>query len=527
MARMDNPNSRDLSVQAEANRQANFPPTPAAYPTNDPGYAPQPPQVQVPQNFLTRATNRLTTTVKLAADTLNYFITGVRGDNWFGPLQPLPPQAQQAKGRRFDYPYGSNIRYTPRADEQISFDQLKRLSESWDLVRLCIETRKDQIEKMEWDVKYKGDINSDPDDPKLQKIKARFAYPDRRNAWGRWLRQLIEQHLVIDAATINPVMTAGGDLYALELIDGATLKVLVDEQGRRPSGDDVAYVQTLHGLPAVFYSDNDLIYAVRNPRADKIYGFSPVEQILITVNLGIRRQLFQLQWYTEGNVPEAIGVMEDGTTVDQVRDFQTWFDSVLAGNTAARRRVNFVAGIKDLKFPKTIDEKNPMDEWLARVVCYAFSLPPTPFIQQMNRATAQTAQQAALQEGLVPLMNWVKEIMNLVLTKYMKIDDVEFTWKSDPTEDRVKLATARKLYVESGILSIDEVREDMGFDRIGVDNAIITPQGLIPIKKGQAEIDPPGAKPKLTAPPPQANTGDADKAQAEKIEKLLGARKKG
>jgi hypothetical protein len=43
-------------------------------------------------------------------------------------------------------------------------------------------------------------------------------------------------------------------------------------------------------------------------------------------------------------------------------------------------------------------------------VCYAFSLPSTAFTRQVNRATAETAQEAALAEGLAPLMGWVKRL---------------------------------------------------------------------------------------------------------------------
>ena len=32
-----------------------------------------------------------------------------------------------------------------------------------------------------------------------------------------------------------------------------------------------------------------MIYFPRNPRADRLYGFSPVEQIILTINTSIRR----------------------------------------------------------------------------------------------------------------------------------------------------------------------------------------------------------------------------------------------
>ena len=53
-------------------------------------------------------------------------------------------------------------------------------------------------------------------------------------------------------------------------------------------------------------------------------------------------------------------------------------------------------GVKyqEMKKPPLVDVA---DEWYTRIVCYAFSIPPQPFIKEMNRATAETAKSAAEQ----------------------------------------------------------------------------------------------------------------------------------
>ena len=35
------------------------------------------------------------------------------------------------------------------------------------------------------------------------------------------------------------------------------------------------------------FTDQELIYFPRDPRADHLYGFSPVEQTIVTINTGI------------------------------------------------------------------------------------------------------------------------------------------------------------------------------------------------------------------------------------------------
>ena len=80
------------------------------------------------------------------ADAARYVITGVSPDTWFGPLQPLQPMAPpEVKGRRWDYPFGANLNYIPRADDGVSFAELRGLADALPLLRAVIETRKDQI----------------------------------------------------------------------------------------------------------------------------------------------------------------------------------------------------------------------------------------------------------------------------------------------------------------------------------------------------------------------------------------------
>jgi hypothetical protein len=50
------------------------------------------------------------------------------------------------------------------------------------------------------------------------------------------------------------------------------------------------------------FTDQELIYFPRDPRADHLYGFSPVEQTIVTINTGIRRGLTNAR--VENNVPE-------------------------------------------------------------------------------------------------------------------------------------------------------------------------------------------------------------------------------
>ncbi len=77
----------------------------------------------------------------------------------------------------------------------------------------------------------------------------------------------------------------------------------------------------LKGLPAVDYAARDIVYRPRNVRAHRVYGFSPVQQVLMTVNIALRRQLWQLDYFTEGSIPDALIGVPQSWTPDQIRQF--------------------------------------------------------------------------------------------------------------------------------------------------------------------------------------------------------------
>lgn len=388
-----------------------------------------------------------------------FALTG-KGD-WFGPREPLAPVAEgtNAEGRQFDFPVGLNLNVNPRTGEAVSFDQMRTLADAYDLLRLVIETRKDQMCKLKWTVRPKD--TKKQADARCEEVMRFLEYPDLEHDWNTWFRALLEDLFVIDAPVIYPRRKKGGGLYSLDLIDGSTIKRVIDGTGRTPM-EGPAYQQVLKGVPAVNYTRDELIYRPRNFRTHKVYGFSPVEQVVMTVNVALRRQVHQLQYFTEGNVPDALIGVPSNWTTSQIKDFQNYWDELLEGNTGKRRKAKFVPG--DMKYQPTREPtiKDQYDEWLARIVCYAFSVSPQPFMAMMNRATAETAQEAALEEGLAPIMLWAKSVMDYIVAKVFGYDDLEFHWDDEVQLDKLQQAQVHSIYVNAKVITPDEVREDLG-----------------------------------------------------------------
>lgn len=456
------------------------------------------------------------------ASAVRYAIAGVAPDTWMSPAQPMAPVAQQAAGRQFDYPVGTNLFYTPRGQELTSFQQLRALADNCDLVRLAIETRKDQMASMAWTIAHVDPDQNVADDPRAKQIEAMMRRPDNVHGWQAWLRMVLEEVMVTDATSIYPRRRNSGELMGFELIDGTLIKPLIDGTGRRPAPPSPAYQQVLKGIPAVDYTTDELIYVPRNPRVHKFYGFSPVEQIILTVNIALRRAASQLQYFTEGNIPAAFASVPTDWNPDQIKAFQTYWDAVIEGDQTYKRKVRFVPGGTKVENIKDAPLKDEFDEWLARVICYAFSLPPTAFVKQMNRATSDTQQEAALKEGLAPIMIWVKEVMDYLIQSVMGYADLQFQWSEEEALDPTSQQTILTGYQKTGNYSINDIRAKLGEDPIDHPGAnaylIFTASGAVTL---DAVMEPPQPPPSLVPHDPNAPKpgGDAPLKPGEPVDK--------
>ena len=390
---------------------------------------------------------------------------------WFGPGAPTQPVAPpEVRGRQLDYPQAFNVgNWKPRTEQGengIDHDTLRALADptqgGLDLLRIAIETRKDQMAAQKWQL-----VGRDGSDggKKARAIEQAMRFPDKVHTWSQWLRMLIEDMLVIDAATVYMAPSTFGYLLP-QIMDGGIIKPLLSQDGRTPLPPEPCYQQTLKGLPAVDYTLDEIVRMPRNLRSHRVYGMSPVEQVVTTVSIALRRQESQLEYYTAGSVPDMIVGVPENWNASQIAEFQTYWDSILSGNTEERRRARFVPGGVVAHQIKPEQLKDVFDEWLARIICYTFSLPPSALVKETNRATAETAKQAAQEEGLEPLKAWLKDFIDALLIKAFGADDLEMTWAdeeiADPTSKADVMATALGKGGGKPWLTVDEVREKYG-----------------------------------------------------------------
>ena len=515
----------------------------------------------------------------------------------FTPGIPLVPGAINAlrpdgrpDPRRYEYTVAQNINVTEQ--RLVPFKTLRAAADQIDIIRRCVEVLKAKVIGLEWDIvlsqsaiekimeetgeksytkamgiakeRYNGEIN---------RLKTFWEVPDVSNGliFADWLSMFLEDSLVLDAVAVWPQKTVGGELKGLQLLDGSTIKPLIDARGMRPEAPNPAFQQILYGFPRSEFSapveeeeadgeftQDELAYLVRNRRTTSVYGYGPVERALPLADIYLRRQQWIRAEYTDGVMPEIMFETDAtfGNNPDLLRQYENVFNDDLAGQTEQRKRARLLpAGLKPTPMPG-YDQRfsDVLDEYLIVSICGHFGVLPTEIGMSpkggLGGAGHQEGQASSSEViGLVPLSQWLGKMLSQLSYVFAGMPrELEFSFQPSARVDAEAQAREQDIRVKNGTMTLNEARAKAGLpllDSPEADTPLIftgtgilmaTEEGLTPVDTmgglsasvdegldtasapadNQAE---PTAEP--TAEPEAAPTDQQDRAAKDEVKKFL------
>ena len=396
------------------------------------------------------------------------------------PLTPYQGITPKLGPRQFSYPSGYNIGRLSRSvqsdDQDVpSFWQLRNFARNYDGVQLCERAWLDMLMKLQLTIKPRPELIQDGDDEndlKYQKDIAKylkfFEKPDGQKPLHDWLRTAIIEQVELDALGIYMRPTKGGDLFGMDVLDGATLKPLLDDRGRPPEPPYPAYQQYLYGgLPGALLTSQQLLYIRESPRADTPYGVSRVERIIMRVRQALRKQSKDLAYFTDGNIPPGLLQLpqtETEWTSDDVQTYQQMFDSLLAGNDQQRNRIRVVPpGTSYARLDEPLLATD-FDKFLLNVTVASFglSMADLGFTENVNRSSGDSQENMTYRRTMQPLMNLYASIFTQVLRDYFNENRFVVGWTGfEESEDLEMQSTAYSTLVTTGIISPSDAARAM------------------------------------------------------------------
>jgi len=392
------------------------------------------------------------------------------------PIEPDPVTNGETP-RQFQFMVGQNTSRFPRGEaiqgvQLTPFDQLRQLAGAYDVASLCIATRVEQIQGLQWNIvpKDKRQIGDTKVMERIEALTRWWMYPDKVNDFPSWVGMLVYEILSIDAMTLYRRHTRSGHLYALEVVDGSTIKPIIDERGRTVGYQQVLWGSTVSNYgrayadapdEQIFLTAQDVIYRPRYSRSFTPYGFPPTEWIILRVNTALRKQTQDLAHFTDGNIPAMLAAPPDGMfDPSQLREFEELFNADLAGVDRARAKIKFMPFNAHLQPLSAFNYSTEIDEWMMKVTCAAFGVTPSElgFTADINRATALAQESITYRRGIEGMAQWLKTMFDRVIHEDFGCPDLEWQWNFGKSDDRMILAQLDQIYTGLGVLTPDEVR---------------------------------------------------------------------
>ena len=401
-----------------------------------------------------------------------------QGNGIFNPGTPITPVKGEENATLFEYRPGVNLVITPRIGfgALLSFPALRALAQVKE-IRLNIELIKRQICGMEWEIvpTEKKTVTVGQADysaiPETESVIRFFEKPDGTNEWDSWLKMLLEDLLVIDAVTLYPEYDQYHKLVELSIVDGATIRPLLDWRGKTPRAPMPAYTQILRGIPSTWYAADRILYKPLNTKSTTPYGETGAEWVLASINIAIRREAARNSYFTDGNIPGALVYLGDVTS-EQVDTIEKYVDAILKGEISRASRMLFLpgggSGTSVFPFQQNDQDNTTLDTWLMQVACWAFGNSPAEFglipgSGGLGGAGYMDGSEATQYRSMIgPVSGYVAGLMNRVIREYMGRRDVKFQFKSKaPQADRLQQAQVDQVYVGT-VYSADYVADREG-----------------------------------------------------------------
>jgi hypothetical protein len=323
-----------------------------------------------------------------------------------------------------------------------------------------------------------------------------FERPDGFNMWDDWLRPYIDAMLVYDAPSIEVIRRQKSrKIDRLRVIPGHDIVRYITDTGDTPEPPDPAYGQNWEGVNRLLLSTDQLFYRPRNiqPRntlSSYLYGNAAVAQCAPWIEIGILRLAFVHLYYTTGAVPDMIQVAPPSVTVDKLKEMTMWWNSEFAGQLDKRRGLSIIQGFSEegkdqFLFPKKDLLADPFDDLLIRYIAFGIGSSPQRLLRPMNRASANTSQESAEEEGTAPIVNAVVSRINYLIWFYFGLRDYEIRIDLARESDVVKAATADKIRVDAGLKTRNDILLANGDERdpnpLADELTITTSAGAVPL----------------------------------------------
>jgi HK97 family phage portal protein len=350
---------------------------------------------------------------------------------------------------------------------------LRRFSET-PVARRAINCIKDRIAGMRWRVQPRQgySLEAIPEGgARVRILTDNFDAPNPDDSFRSLAEQVLEDIIVGGFGALE--VQASGDPsrpVVLWPVDGSSIRMNVDWDG---SPQSQRYIQVTNQSGAngqIKLDDDELIYIRLNPRTHTPFGLGRLEVAFETINafLGAHRYASRL---ASNTVVQYALWLQDLTPEHHERLIRWWQDEIEGTGKVPILSVESKPEVLRFGGGTDADLRLQWQEFLIRVIANAFDLPPfyLGLERDVNRSTAGEMNELAFRQAIVPTARLLAEHLTRdAIAKKLGWSDLEFVFADVDVTDPMQEAQIQQILLQSGVLTVNEVRRMRGLPELDV-----------------------------------------------------------
>lgn len=281
----------------------------------------------------------------------------------------------------------------------------------------------------------------------------------KRDTFDQYLRKLSRDSLILDQCCTEVVPDHRNVPYEFLAVDAATIRIASERTDYSVTGnraldgvydsgpyrtiasgtrsEDVAYVQLIQGQLRATYSQDEILFGVRNPRTDiynQGYGYSELEQLISIVTGYLNAETYNSKYFSQGSSAKGIlNIKGDQFSADELEGFKrAWRANVEGVDNSWRTPIfqaeNGIEWIPLTQSNKDMEFANWM-EFITKLICAVYLVDPAEIGMPSQGGVSQTPLfesssewklKASRDKGLKPLLKFFAQHINQII---QRIDD--------------------------------------------------------------------------------------------------------
>lgn len=327
----------------------------------------------------------------------------------------------------------------------------------------------------------------------------------RKDNFNTFLRKITDDSLTLDAMTFELVPFEFQDgLAEMWATDAATIELVANapmgesaqpivyepmtKRGAKIKDNDVAYVQRLNGKIEAEFTEEELAYAIRNPRTDLNtvdFGMSELEVLIEIVTGILNGTRYNTTYFTHSHLPQGVLEMVGKYQQADLDNFKRHWKQLTSG--ASGKWAVPVMALQEgqgFKFTPFKNSNKDMEfstfmEFLFNIACAVYQIDPnevgfkswTSNTGMSQSDNTEAKMEKSVDKGFIPLMNFLSDTFNFEIVDQID-EEFAFYWVGVDEEDEDRKLERQKTQVDMGAKTIAMIwaENDVDVDEIKKQN---------------------------------------------------------